>query len=134
VQDAEIDCVNKTIAQRIRRLRQNADLSQDNVADELGITKGAYSKIERGITAISVDRLHQIAKVLDVHVTAFFEDPEAHTVSAERFPRYGYATKREVEELAGMISAFRAELGNMRKLIEKEFPGKHTAGKKRGGS
>ncbi|MFM2195393.1 MAG: Helix-turn-helix domain, partial [Bacteroidota bacterium] len=36
------------VGQRIRMFRAMRGLSQDNVADELGMTTGNYGKMERG--------------------------------------------------------------------------------------
>ena len=125
--------MNKIIAQKIRRLRQNRDLSQDNMADELGITKGAYSKLERGVTAISVDRLDQISKVLNVGIGLFFQDSSYVGMAEEHLPQYGFATKSDIEELARMITAFREELNSIRKELnadaKKAQPAKKAAKK-----
>lgn len=112
--------MNKSVAQQIRRLRQNSDLSQDNMADELGITKGAYSKIERGLTAISVDRLAQIAAVFQVEVASFFKTTKNISLSAEGEHHYGFATKGELEELVNMINALRNEILSMKKQLNEE--------------
>lgn len=122
--------MNKTIAQKIRRLRQNRDLSQDNMADELGITKGAYSKLERGVTAISVDRLDQIAKVLNVGIGLFFQETSYVGMVEEHLPQYGFATKSDIEELARMITAFREELNNVKKELGANTTRKTQAPKK----
>ncbi len=124
--------MNKTIAQKIRRLRQNRDLSQDNMADELGITKGAYSKIERGVTAISVDRLEQIANILKVAIHLFFQDTKDIPLAEEHLPEYGFATKSDIEELTRMITAFREELNSMKKEVTPATPKKGSTNKKTG--
>jgi transcriptional regulator with XRE-family HTH domain len=59
--------VKEKLAERIRLSRLSKGLSQQNVADELGITVAAYSNIERGITDISVSRVFQIAAILEVN-------------------------------------------------------------------
>jgi transcriptional regulator with XRE-family HTH domain len=64
--------VDKTIGERIRRIRAGKGYSQANVAEDLGITTGAYSKIERGDTDANVSRLLHIAQVLEVHICEFF--------------------------------------------------------------
>ena len=51
---------------RIRLLRSEKNLTQENVANDLGISTTAYSKIERGKTNISILRLEQIAGILGV--------------------------------------------------------------------
>jgi transcriptional regulator with XRE-family HTH domain len=54
------------IGDRIRVCRVERKLSQENVANEIGISITAYSKIERGLTNVSIGRLEQIATCLNV--------------------------------------------------------------------
>lgn len=42
------------------------DLSQQNVASQLGITQQAYQQLEQGKTIMTETRLTEIAKILDV--------------------------------------------------------------------
>lgn len=57
----------KTIAEKIRLLRLQHGLSQENLADTLGISTTAYGDIERGKTDLTLLRLHQIAEVFKVN-------------------------------------------------------------------
>lgn len=52
--------------EKIRGLRMLKNLSQENMADALGISRVAYSDIERGKTDLTESRIKQIAEVLDV--------------------------------------------------------------------
>ena len=54
------------IGQKIKRIREYKNLTQKYLADELGMTQGAYSKIEMGESDISVTRLEKIAKLFDM--------------------------------------------------------------------
>lgn len=54
------------IADEIRRLRVNKSFSQDYMAEKLGITQQAYSKIENQISEATISRLQQIALILGV--------------------------------------------------------------------
>lgn len=80
--------MNKNIGLKLRTLRLKRGLSQQNVADDLGLSATAYSKIENGRTNISVRRLHQLAYYFYVF-TADFLDPR------RELPRY----INEVDEL-----------------------------------
>lgn len=57
---------------RLERLKQN--LSQQNMADELGITAAAYSNLERGVSNISVTRLFDLARILNQTPQWFVEE------------------------------------------------------------
>ena len=104
----------KNIGQKIRRARQALDLSQESVAEDLGMTKGAFSKIERGITNVPVTRLIEIAGVLKVDVAEFFESTTPKPKVEEHPKQYGFATKSDIEELANMIEALRVEISAIR--------------------
>jgi transcriptional regulator with XRE-family HTH domain len=87
-------------------------LTQENIADEIGISHGAYAKIERGETDPNTSRLLEIAKVLKVDVTEFFEDNSANT--KENKINYGFATKDEVESLAKVVHTLVKEIEKLR--------------------
>lgn len=63
------------IGDRIRVCRVEKKLSQENVANEIGISITAYSKIERGLTNVSISRLEQIATCLGVSLTRLMHPP-----------------------------------------------------------
>lgn len=51
---------------RIRKLRDKLDYSQQFVAYELGISQPAYARIEKGLTKLDTMRLLVLAKILEV--------------------------------------------------------------------
>jgi len=59
---------NKSVGMNIRTLRHQHGWSQEDVADRLGISIPAFSKIETGVTDINLSRLEQIANVYEVSV------------------------------------------------------------------
>lgn len=67
----------KEVGYRIRKIRESKDLNQQNMADKLEITAGAYAKIERGETDPSITRLFQIAGILKVDITSLIQDAPA---------------------------------------------------------
>lgn len=59
---------NKSVGMNIRTLRHQHGWSQEDVANRLGISIPAFSKIETGVTDINLSRLEQIANVFEVNV------------------------------------------------------------------
>jgi transcriptional regulator with XRE-family HTH domain len=59
---------NKSVGMNIRTLRHQHGWSQEDIADRLGISIPAFSKIETGVTDINLSRLEQIANVYEVSV------------------------------------------------------------------
>ena len=64
----------KTIAEKIRLLRLQHGLSQENLADSLGISTTSYGDIERGKTDLTLSRLHQIAEVFKINAAILLGD------------------------------------------------------------
>ena len=127
--DSEIYRMNsKKLGEKIRRLRAMKGYSQANIAEDLGITPGAYAKIERGEIDPNTARLYEIAKSLDVAVTEFFDDKPKANVK-ETKPEYGYATKDEVADLAHAI----LKITKAVERIEEQLPKKKAAAKKKYG-
>jgi transcriptional regulator with XRE-family HTH domain len=56
----------KSVGQNIRQARESKFYSQEYLAAKLKISQNAYSKTELGYTSITLDRLLQIADVLEV--------------------------------------------------------------------
>ena len=52
----------------IERLRVKAGMSQQELANELNITQGAVSQWEKGVTAPSIDKLPELAKILNCSI------------------------------------------------------------------
>src|ERR1700712_5506162 len=59
---------NKTIGKNIRTFRHQHGWSQKDVANRLGISIPAFSKIETGVTDINLSRLEQIADIYEIDV------------------------------------------------------------------
>ena len=58
---------------RIRNIRIAKGYTQEFVAEKLGIDSVNYGRIERGITKITVERLQQIALILEVKVSILID-------------------------------------------------------------
>ena len=69
---------------RIRELRQNRNLTLEQVAEESGFSVSFLSMVERDKVSISVDNLEKIARYYKVHMVHFFSGPEASPVMITR--------------------------------------------------
>jgi len=66
--------VDVHVGQRLRQRRVLVGLSQERLARMVGITFQQVQKYERGANRIVASRLYQLANVLDVPVSYFFDD------------------------------------------------------------
>ena len=65
--------IDRHVGSRVRMRRMLAGVSQEKLGDALGLTFQQVQKYEKGSNRISASRLQQIAKMLDVPVSFFFE-------------------------------------------------------------
>jgi transcriptional regulator with XRE-family HTH domain len=70
--------VDRYVGSRIRERRVMLGLSQQQMAHLIGVTYQQAHKYERGINRISAGRLFEIARVLRVPVSYFFEGLEGN--------------------------------------------------------
>jgi len=68
--------IDRHVGARIRERRVMLGLTQQELADLIGVTYQQAHKYERGINRISAGRLHTVAQVLGVDVGFFFEGLE----------------------------------------------------------
>lgn len=89
-------------------------LTQSDVALDLGITPGTYSKIESGPTEISVKKLGAIAKILEVEMSYFFPGQSIPARLEDNNRSYGFAMKNDIEELTRQINKIKQEVAALK--------------------
>ncbi len=69
----EPNFVDKHVGSRVRMRRMLIGMSQEKLGESLGITFQQVQKYEKGTNRISASRLQQIASVLGVTISFFYE-------------------------------------------------------------
>jgi transcriptional regulator with XRE-family HTH domain len=90
VNPRKADDLDHFVAQRVRRQRDAVDMTQDQLAQALGISFQQLQKYERGVNRISASRLFQISCVLGVGPEYFYEGVDCS--------QYGLTPKSERAE------------------------------------
>lgn len=67
------DKVDVHVGQRLRVRRSLLGMSQEKLAEAVGITFQQIQKYERGTNRVSAGRLFQFSKILDIPVSYFYE-------------------------------------------------------------
>lgn len=65
--------IDKHVGSRVRMRRMMLGMSQEKLGDALGLTFQQVQKYEKGTNRIGASRLQQIAHILQVPVSFFFE-------------------------------------------------------------
>jgi len=66
----------ENLINNIRAIREELGYSQEYMAIKLGIGQNGYSKIELGYTRITVDRLFEIANILNTDVFVLLQQSQ----------------------------------------------------------
>lgn len=62
--------------EKIRILREMNHLSQEDMAEKLNMSSSGYAKIERGETKLYLEKLQQIAHILNIDIIELINSPE----------------------------------------------------------
>jgi transcriptional regulator with XRE-family HTH domain len=99
--------VDRYVSLRIRQRRIMLGLTQQQMAELIGVTYQQAHKYETGINRISAGRLYQIARALGVEISYFFEDVEPSDGAAAVRARELMPQQRMLLELARNFAAIK---------------------------
>ncbi len=74
---------------RVRLRRTMLGMSQDKLADSLGLTFQQIQKYEKGVNRIGASRVFEISRVLGVPIQFFFDDFDVNTGRSYGFAEQG---------------------------------------------
>ena len=107
--------MNSLLGKRIKELRSLRTYTQEYMAEQIGVSRQKYARIENGINTISLDSLSKIASVLDVTVgdiTRVLDDsPEL---------AYRSDSKTPSQEILDMLDLFYANKHMYTRLVYRD--------------
>ena len=74
--------IDKHVGSRVRMRRLMLNMSQEKLADALGLTFQQVQKYEKGVNRIGAGRLFEVSRILNVPVDFFYEGVNATPTSA----------------------------------------------------
>jgi transcriptional regulator with XRE-family HTH domain len=117
---------NKEIADRVRELREQRKLTQEEVADVLGIRQPAYSDMENGHTAFKAVDLDKLAEFYGKSLDELLRGDKAvmhmHDHSTHGFNAYHMQHQHGVSEetMKKFLEALVANTNALERLAEKQ--------------
>ena len=78
--------VDVHVGKRIRHRRWLVGMTQQQLAERVGIKFQQIQKYETGANRVSASRLWEIARVLDVTVSWFFDEMDSSVMSTDKMP------------------------------------------------
>lgn len=109
--DGTPNATDLVVGQRLKERRTILGLSQQQVAEAVGLTFQQVQKYERGTNRIGASRLYQLSQVLDVPVGFFFEGAANDSKSnirgfAEDSAAFSHETTVEKREALELLRIF----------------------------
>ncbi|MGA9213444.1 helix-turn-helix domain-containing protein [Kaistella sp.] len=65
--------MNNIVSKNIRKYRNLKGFSQEYLAEKMNLTQSAYAKIENNDTKLTIDRLNEISKILEIDIANLLE-------------------------------------------------------------
>lgn len=114
------------LGSRLRRLRQQRNLTQEELADRCELSKGFISQVERGLTSPSIATLTDLLESLGTDLKTFFSDEKESSVV---FTRSDMFEKEDGEQLKGSILWLvpNAQKNDMEPILVTLGPGGRTS-------
>ena len=114
------------IGPNIRKLRELRGYKQEYLAEQLGMSLSGFGKIERGETDVSIGRLEQVAKVLDIKIETILGFNEnivlqQITNNHAKFTNGVYIAalpEQEEERYKGEIILLKEQIAQLKQIVE----------------
>ncbi len=118
--------MNTSIGQKIKKVRELRNYTQEYMAEKLGLSQNGYGKMEREDSDISVTRLTQIAEILEVNLLDLLTFDEnklffniTHNTTGNGIAIYAALTDKERDLYEKMISQLKEENTFLKSLLER---------------
>ena len=109
--------MNEMLGSRIKALRITKNLTQEQVADQIGVSRQKYARIESGANSITLDILSKVAEVLGVTVGDITRVLDEIPVVAYRVGKESSSSKK----IFDMLDLFYANKHMCEKLQHKDI-------------
>ena len=122
----------KNIGQKVRRIREEKQLTQDFIAHKLEISQNTYSKIESGSIKLTIDRISELSKILDVPIEDMLsDDTKTFHLNNNHIEKFYIENLQEenkglVQSLKDQVKYLQEENQRLLKLIEISINKKNT--------
>jgi transcriptional regulator with XRE-family HTH domain len=100
------NAVDRKLGQRVRSRRLELGLSQEQLAEVIGVTFQQVQKYEKGLNRIAASRLFALSKALDLSIAGFFEDIGPARAKGVAEEGAGFADAMATPEAAQLMALF----------------------------
>ena len=102
----ERKAIRRLIGQNLRSIRESRHLTQEQVAEKVGIAVATYSNIETGSKGMSVYVMIKLAEVLDCPLDSFVHPSEDQFLPVELNHLLYGASPRQIEYIEKLVRVY----------------------------
>jgi transcriptional regulator with XRE-family HTH domain len=105
--------LTQTLPDKLRLKRLQKGLSQENMADSLGISTTAYGDLERGRTELTLPRIEKIAELLSVNLGELLEISGPSETEFQKLANENLRLQAENSQLKGLVEQLKRKFQEM---------------------
>lgn len=112
-----------SVHEKIKLVRQTKGFTQEDIAEQLGMSPNAYSDIERGASDVKLSKLKKISEILGINLAELL-DANDKTILNVNFNKQGkhynvyMSSDSETEKMKLIIDAQKSEIAYLKEIIE----------------
>ena len=110
------------VGEKIKKLRELKNYTQQHMASELDLSLSGYGKIERNETDISVSKLEKIAKILDTDISSILSFDEKHVFNISENKQANVSMRdqyiNQLDLIDRIIAQYREEIQFLKDIIK----------------
>jgi len=110
-----------TIGRRIRKFREERGITQENIADEMGIMQSSYGRLEKNDNRLTATKLIKISEILKVSVATFFGEKATNVIHENNGDNAQAHIETLIQQDKDHIESLREEIRFLRKIIDENL-------------
>jgi len=114
-----------TVGTRIKKIREERGLTQENVADEMGLTQSSYGRMEMNDNRLTANRLIRISEILNVSISTLFGEKAQNIIHENKgdnaqaqIGTLVQPDKEHIESLKEEIKFLKEEINFLRRMVD----------------
>ena len=107
------------LGQKIKKIRELKNLTQEHMATQLGLTQGTYSRMELGEVDIPYTRFEEISKILEMKPEEIIAFDERMVFNVMYNTPGKDLVVYQVQQNEDAIKLLREEIANLKSVLDK---------------
>ena len=107
-----------TIGTRIKKFREERNIKQEYIADEMGITQSSYGRLEKNDNRLTATKLIKIAEILNISVSVLFGEKANNVIHENKGDNAQAQIGTLVQQDKEHIESLKEEVKFLRKMLE----------------